>query len=89
MNIGGLIAIRDDEECTSSARRPSCRTKEFPTYGGMAGRDMEALAVGLAEAQGQAYLDHRIGQVGGALRQPVARAGVPVQQTERRTRGIY
>lgn len=79
VNIGGLIAIRDDEELYKACQAAVVPYEGFPTYGGMAGRDMEALATGLREALGQEYLDHRIGQVQ-ALHRQLQEAGVPVQQ---------
>ena len=62
VNIGGFIALRDE----SLARR--CQEmlvlyEGFPTYGGLAGRDLEAIAVGLEEGIDEAYLSHRTGQV--------------------------
>ncbi|HYQ41072.1 MAG TPA: tryptophanase [Polyangiaceae bacterium] len=62
VNIGGFIALSDE----SLARR--CQEmlvlyEGFPTYGGLAGRDLEAIAVGLEEAIDDAYLRHRTGQV--------------------------
>ncbi|MBN2199961.1 MAG: tryptophanase [Candidatus Aminicenantes bacterium] len=62
VNIGGFIALNDD--------RLAGRLKElliigegFPTYGGLAGRDLEAMARGLEEVLEPDYLEHRIGQV--------------------------
>ncbi len=62
VNIGGFIAVRDED----FARRCQERLvlyEGFPTYGGLAGRDLEAIAVGLREGIDEAYLAHRIGQV--------------------------
>jgi tryptophanase len=62
VNIGGFIALRDE----SLARRCQERLvlyEGFPTYGGLAGRDLEAVAIGLHEGIDEAYLRHRVGQV--------------------------
>jgi tryptophanase len=61
-NIGGFVALRDDE-LAARIRRRMVVTEGFPTYGGLAGRDLEAIAVGLREALEPAYLEHRLGQV--------------------------
>lgn len=62
VNIGGFIALRDED----FARRCQERLvlyEGFPTYGGLAGRDLEAIAVGMREGIDEAYLAHRTGQV--------------------------
>ncbi|MBI3924839.1 MAG: tryptophanase [Armatimonadetes bacterium] len=77
-NIGGLLAARDPR-LMQSIRERLILVEGFPTYGGLAGRDLEALAVGLREALDPSYLQHRLGQVE-ALGVALARAGVPVIQ---------
>jgi tryptophanase len=75
-NIGGWLAM-DDDELATSCRNVLILTEGFPTYGGLAGRDLEALAQGLRETVDHHYLRYRIrstGYLGDALQ----RAGVPV-----------
>lgn len=75
-NIGGWLAM-DDDELASECRNLLILTEGFPTYGGLAGRDLEALAQGLKEVVDHDYLRYRIrstGYLGEALQQ----AGVPV-----------
>lgn len=61
-NIGGLIALRD-EATYNRLKDTLILTEGFTTYGGLAGRDLAAMAVGLREAIQEDYLEHRIGQV--------------------------
>jgi tryptophanase len=75
-NIGGFIALRDGELYERCAER-LILWEGFPTYGGLAGRDLAALAVGLKEALDPLYLRDRVEQVrwlGSELR----KIGVPV-----------
>ncbi len=58
-NIGGFIALRD-QELTEQCRNLLIITEGFPTYGGLAGRDLEAIAVGLKEVMDEDYLKYRI-----------------------------
>lgn len=75
-NIGGFLALRDEQ----LARRIKERLvlyEGFETYGGLAGRDLAAIAVGLEECVDEAWLAYRIGQVA-YLGQGLRDAGVPV-----------
>lgn len=77
-NIGGFLALNDD----ALARR--CKdllilTEGFPTYGGLAGYDLEAIAVGLHEVLDEDYLRYRIRSVE-YLGERLTKAGVPIVQ---------
>jgi tyrosine phenol-lyase len=76
VNIGGFLAINDDALFT--------RVKEMvvvfegmPSYGGLAGRDMQAMAIGITESVDYNYIEHRIEQVA-YLGDTLAAAGVPI-----------
>ncbi|OFZ16203.1 MAG: tyrosine phenol-lyase [Bdellovibrionales bacterium RBG_16_40_8] len=58
-NIGGFIALKSDK-WVSALRSSLILTEGFPTYGGLAARDLEALAVGLKEVLDESYLSYRI-----------------------------
>lgn len=62
VNIGGWLALNDDQ-LADEARNLVVVYEGLHTYGGMAGRDMEALAVGIEESLQEDYIRARIGQV--------------------------
>jgi tyrosine phenol-lyase len=76
-NIGGFVAIREDEEFFRRLQARGIVFEGFHTYGGLAGRDLEAVAAGLREVLEEDYLRHRIEQVAylGAM---LAEAGAAV-----------
>ena len=76
VNIGGFAAFRD-EGLYERAASLGVLFEGFPTYGGMAGRDLEAMAQGLREVTDEAYLAWRIGQVR-ALGEAMLASGVPI-----------
>jgi len=78
VNIGGFIALRDPE-IHRQASVFNIMFEGFITYGGLAGRDLNALAQGLYEATEFDYLKSRVGQVA-LLGQKLTDFGVPVQQ---------
>jgi tyrosine phenol-lyase len=76
VNIGGFIAVNDDA-LAMQLREKLILIEGFPTYGGLAGRDLEAIARGLFETQNEEYLTYRVGQVK-YLGDLLAEAGVPL-----------
>lgn len=62
VNIGGFVAINDDD-LYEVMQSYTLMWEGYMTYGGMAGRDLEALAVGLREVVDESYLSYRINQV--------------------------
>ncbi|MGH9440895.1 MAG: tryptophanase [Thermoanaerobaculia bacterium] len=75
-NIGGFVALRHDK-WVSGLKNKLILIEGFPTYGGLAGRDLEVVARGLREVLDEKYLEFRIGQVR-RLGERLAEAGVPV-----------
>lgn len=76
VNIGGFVTL-DDDLLAEKIKNNLIISEGFPTYGGLAGRDLEAMARGLKEALDEEYLDYRLSQVAylGSL---LDQAGVPV-----------
>ena len=76
VNIGGFLCM-NDEELFQAAKEFVVVFEGMPSYGGMAGRDMEAMAIGLKEALQFEYIEHRIKQVR-YLGDKLLEAGVPI-----------
>jgi len=77
-NIGGFLAMHD-ELLAQQCRNMLILTEGFPTYGGLAGRDLEAIAIGLEEVMDEHYLQYRIRSIE-YLTQKLMQASVPVMQ---------
>ncbi len=75
-NIGGFLALNDDD-LAMKCRNLLIVTEGFPTYGGLAGRDLEAVAQGLEEVLDEHYLQYRIRSVE-YLGEKLVDAGVPI-----------
>ena len=74
-NIGGWLALNDDS-LAERCRNLEILTEGFPTYGGLAGRDLEAIAQGLRECIDHDYLSYRVRSVA-YLGEALEAAGVP------------
>jgi len=75
-NIGGWLAM-DDDGLAERCRNLEILTEGFPTYGGLAGRDLDAIAQGLREGVAEDYLRYRIRSTA-YLGEGIDRCGVPV-----------
>ncbi len=78
VNIGGFLCTNDDR-LAEQERNLLVLTEGFPTYGGLAGRDLEAIAIGLNEILNEDYLEYRAASVR-YLGQHISREGVPIVQ---------
>ncbi len=76
VNIGGFLAVNDDE-LAQEARNMLVVYEGLHTYGGMAGRDMEAMSIGIAESVQESHIESRIGQVL-YLGNKLIDAGIPI-----------
>jgi len=76
VNIGGFITL-DDDLLAEKLKNLLILSEGFPTYGGLAGRDLEAIARGLEEVLEEDYLEYRINQVA-YLARLLDEAGVPI-----------
>ena len=76
VNIGGFLAMKN-EEWAKQITNLLILIEGFPTYGGLAGRDLEAISRGLREVLSEDYLAYRVGQVA-HLGELLDKAGVPI-----------
>ena len=77
-NIGGFLCTNDDQ-LAQQERDLTILSEGFPTYGGLAGRDLEAIAVGLEEVLDEDYLQYRFASIR-YLGEHISLAGVPIVQ---------
>ncbi len=75
-NMGGFICVRE-EFLSEYCKNRLVLAEGFPSYGGMAGRDLAVIAVGLREALEESYLRHRISSVE-RLHKKLAKGGIPL-----------
>jgi len=76
VNIGGFLCLNDDD-LFAEAKELVVVYEGMPSYGGMAGRDMEAMAIGLKESLQYEYIEHRVKQVR-YLGEKLREAGIPM-----------
>ncbi len=76
VNMGGFLCMRD-EDLFNAAKELVVVYEGMPSYGGIAGRDMEAMAIGLQESVQYEYIEHRIKQVR-YLGDKLRAAGIPI-----------
>ncbi len=76
VNIGGFLAMNDDE-LFARCKELVVVFEGMPSYGGLSGRDMEAMAIGITESVDYAYISHRVEQVK-YLGDQLEAAGVPI-----------
>lgn len=78
VNIGGLIGVRDDAGLAERIQDRVISFEGYLTYGGLAGRDLDALAIGLREGLSEEFLRYRVGQCR-YLAERLDACGVPYQ----------
>ncbi len=79
VNMGGLLGIREDAALYEEVKKNTVPYEGFITYGGLSGRDLEALATGLYEGTEEDWLRFRVGQIE-YLGSRLEEAGIPFQK---------
>lgn len=78
-NMGGLLGVREEGEHVPDVKSLVISGEGYVTYGGLSGRDLAAMAVGLSEGLNEDYLRYRVGQTR-YLAQRLDEVGVPYQR---------